>query len=94
MNETLKHFYGTGLSLVGFMASITLDKANRWAALICAIVGTIAGLMTIANIIKKWVQHRRKEIFNLEQHKRLNGGHLPKHPHHRRHPAEEESSTL
>ena len=54
MHDTVKHIGGTITSGFGFLGWITLDAANKWAALTCALLGAIAAALTIASIIKKW----------------------------------------
>ena len=58
MQDTLKHVSGTAFSGLGFFGWITLDSANKWAALLCALLGSIAAALTIASIIHKWLKNK------------------------------------
>ena len=54
MNEHAKNILGSAVSGTGFVGAITLEAANRWAALGCSILGGLAAVLTIANIIRGW----------------------------------------
>lgn len=58
MNDAIKHSAGTAMSGLGFFGWVTLDSANKWAALVCAILGSVAAALTIASIIHKWFKNR------------------------------------
>lgn len=53
MNETIvKHAAGTGLSLTGWVGSVSLSDVNHIASIACSVVGVIAGILTIISCIK------------------------------------------
>ena len=59
MND-IKHFFGTSVSGVGFLGWVTLDTANKWAALACAVFGSIAAILIIASVIHSWWKEKSK----------------------------------
>lgn len=53
MNEAFKHATGTATTGAGFFGWITLHGANELAGLCCALIGCVAGLLTIRSLLRK-----------------------------------------
>lgn len=56
MNDAIKHTFGTAVSGLGFVGSITLAQVNLVISILCGVTGTIAACCTIHS----WWRKRHK----------------------------------